>query len=291
MRKGNFNMADKGMTTHSIPHNTRNENKPAHNIITNPEIIEKNEAWQHPIYNVLTKETRTEIIDIAGKIVKEKIGQSMQATSKKSFFKEAVLNLEGHHTTKNVLAVVDKINENLSKKNKPNITPLRIDIHKDEGHFIDENGIDFYHGADIFPGRGDDKDNFYLDTERTRKIDMKKLAFIPNYHAHLIYTNFDFELGKTARPGKADIQYQHQAAAEVLKLDPPTSNADKKKNNEPTQGLNTKQLREYYAERRDERIIKLGFDPATYEPGQNTDNTAQDQQSAAELQDEIDAPS
>ncbi len=267
VRTGNWNMAPNGMTAHSVDHNLQTENDKAHNVVRS--LTKDNEFWANDRFDILTKKSRTEIIELAAVAAKDKTGRSMQKKQAVAFFREAVINLEGYHTSQDVLLVVDEINRKLDKKKNScgdHITPLRIDVHRDEGHFIDKNGVDFYPGINIFEGRGKDKDKFFLDQERTKEVKAGELEFKPNYHAHIIYTHFDFDTGRSAQLGKSDIQNQHKIAAEVLGLEMPKSGKERADAGEPTAGMNTKQLRAYYAALRAEKIRGMGFSPTTYEP-------------------------
>lgn len=95
----------------------------------------------------------------------------------------AVLNLEKHHTLKDL----EKIKEYLEKEFDTKI--FQMSIHRDEGKLIKKNSsVILTSGIDFFAG--DDK-QLYFDKECTKKIDMNVYEISKNYHGHIEMMGLD----------------------------------------------------------------------------------------------------
>ena len=172
----------------------------------------------------------------AVKIYKEKIGQKMQSKAKENLIKEAVLNIKKNTT----IADIEKTFKNLNNKFGGHFI-LDLAIHKDEGVFLDTNydiedleyssktltwrntklDIDVTNEViDYAPNRNifyDDKSkHWYLDKQHEQKADISTLKPWMNYHAHVIYSNFDKEIGKTARLDRGNMRELQTIVAQSL---------------------------------------------------------------------------
>ena len=172
----------------------------------------------------------------AEKIYKEKIGQKMQSKAKANLIKEAVLNTKSTTTISDIENTFKALNKKLGGH-----YPLEISIHRDEGVFLDtkydikdleytaktltwrnikldtdvtNEVIDYAPNRNIF--YNEKNKNWYLDKQFENKADVTKFQKWINYHAHVIYTNFDKETGKTARLDRKDFREAQSIVADSL---------------------------------------------------------------------------
>ncbi len=171
-------------------------------------------------------------------IYKEKISQKMQATSKASLIKEAVINVKPDTTLEDIEKTFKNLNEEFGGH-----FILATSIHRDEGVFIDSKYdlkdleyvssnlswklrstnedvtsevIDFAPNRNIF--YNSDDTNWYFDKEFNNKADTSKFQKKINYHAHVLYSNFDKQTGKTARLDRKDMRLLQTKVAESLNM-------------------------------------------------------------------------
>jgi hypothetical protein len=109
----------------SFEHNDRTEEREPKHLLPE-EFRQENECDRSAIE---AKLLLAEMIENAKKEYQERTGQKLQA---KIFAVEAVINLEAHHTLKDV----EKINEYLEQKH--GFRAIQSSIHRDEGHINEE---------------------------------------------------------------------------------------------------------------------------------------------------------
>lgn len=172
----------------------------------------------------------------APQIYKEKISQKMQATSKANLIKEAVINVKPDTT----LEDIEKTFKNLHEKFGGHFI-LATSIHRDEGVFIDSKydlkDLEYVSSnlswklrstnedvttevVDYAPNRNiffnSENSNWYFDKEFKNKADTSKFQKKINYHAHVLYSNFDKQTGKTARLDRTDLRNLQTIVADSL---------------------------------------------------------------------------
>lgn len=167
-----------------------------------------------------------DFLELAKVKYQEVTGQKMQQKQIDALIKETVLSLEDHHSEVDVQKVFDTLNE---KYGGHYITELSI--HKDEGHFEDKNGITYYPTKDILQK----EDGWYIvpldqslemkpsykpkEYEFSEKVDINDFKPIHNIHAHVKFSMFDLETGKTGRMKHNELNDRIKTAAKVLGLD------------------------------------------------------------------------
>lgn len=119
-------------------------------------------------------------------LTKEKTGRSIQA--KATPIREAVLNIEQHHTIEDMKRLSDTL------KAKYGIDCFQIFIHRDEGHWVD--------GEDIKPKEVRDPGKWK-----------------PNYHAHMVFDWQDKKTGKSFKLQKHEMSEIQTIVAEVLGME------------------------------------------------------------------------
>lgn len=202
-------------STHSSAHNSREE-KPKYLIDILPR--------QTNDYDL--RHSDSDFLILAEAKYKETTGQKMQQKQKDALIKETVLSLEPHHTEADVQKVFDELS---AKYGGHYITELSI--HRDEGHFEDENGITYYPTKDILQK----EDGWYIipltqsithtpeyrpkAEEFCENVDIDKFKPIHNIHAHVKFSMFDPRTGKTGRMQHKDLNDRIKTAARVLKLE------------------------------------------------------------------------
>lgn len=170
-------------------------------------------------------------------MAKEKTGRKMQTKAIENFLLDSVINLEKHHTIKDL----EKVFENLNKR-FGGFKVFKMAIHQDEGVFIDtkysvedleydsknlkwyKEGeevtlevIDYAPNRNIFYNQVDN--NWYFDKTFSDKADVGKFQKHINYHAHVQYTKFNMELGKNPRLRKAEMSELQTIVADALKME------------------------------------------------------------------------
>lgn len=119
-------------------------------------------------------------------LTKEKTGRSIQA--KATPIREAVVNVEQHHTIEDMKRLSDTL------KAKYGIDCFQIFIHRDEGHWMD--------GEDLKPKNERDPEKWK-----------------PNYHAHLVFDWQDKKTGKSFKLHKMEMSEIQTIVAETLGME------------------------------------------------------------------------
>lgn len=212
-RSATFSVTAAG--SHSSAHNSREE-KPKYLIGTS--------LGSENVYDL--RHSDADFLALAEAKYKETTGQKMQQKQKDALVKETVLSLEAHHAAADVQKVFDEL---AVKYGGHYITELSI--HRDEGHFEDENGITYYPTKDILQK----EDGWYIvplvesinhapeyrpkAEEFSEKVDIDKFKPVHNVHAHVKFSMFDLDTGKTGRMQHKDLNDRIRTAARVLKLE------------------------------------------------------------------------
>lgn len=202
-------------SAHSSEHNSRDD-KPEYLIGTKEE--------EENVYDL--RHSDSQFLELAKVKYQEVTGQKMQQKQIDALIKETVLSLENHHTEKDVQKVFDQLNE---KYGGHYITELSI--HRDEGHFEDKNGVTYYPTKDILQK----EDGWYIvpldqslemkpsykpkEHEFSEKVDINDFKPVHNIHAHVKFSMFDLETGKTGRMKHNELNDRIKTAAKVLGLD------------------------------------------------------------------------
>lgn len=224
-RSATFSVTAAG--AHSSAHNSREE-KPKYLIGTLP--------GSENFYDL--RYSDSDFLELAAAKYKETTGQKMQQKQKDALIKETVLSIEAHHTEADVQKVFDEL---AAKYGGHYVTELSI--HRDEGHFEDENGITYYPTKDILKK----EDGWYIvplaesithasdyrpkGEEFSEKVDINDFNPIHNVHAHVKFSMFNPDIGKTGRMKHNELNDRIKTAARVLKLKyEPEKKSDKRGN-------------------------------------------------------------
>lgn len=169
-------------------------------------------------------------------IYKEKVGQKMQTAAKANLIKEAVINVKPTTSIEDI----EKTFKNLNKEFGGHFI-LAQSIHRDEGVFIDSKYdlkdleyvlsnlswriratkedvtsevIDYAPNRNIFYNKEDS--SWYFDKEYKDKADISKFQKKINYHAHVLYSNFDRQTGRSAKLDRNDLRNLQTIVANSL---------------------------------------------------------------------------
>jgi len=143
----------------------------------------------------------------------EVVGQKMQKVQKTKMFKEAVLNTNSETSIEDIKFTFENLKNEFGGHQI-----LEIAIHNDEGYFYNiEEDLEYRPNKDIF--YNDQNRKFYLDKKLTVIADMTKFVKKFNHHAHVIYSNFDFAKGKSARMNRADMRKLQTIVADSLGME------------------------------------------------------------------------
>lgn len=167
-----------------------------------PELSTNNEQWINPDFG--TPELRTHYDNIK-QIVKEKTGRAMQEKERErkgkngkiikvagcSPIREGVLLIRPDTT----LADVRKFGEECQRR--WGITPLQIFLHKDEGHWLNDQP------------KTKDKESFQVGSR----------WFKPNYHAHVVFDWMNHETGKSRKLNDEDMAAMQTLASDILLME------------------------------------------------------------------------
>jgi hypothetical protein len=200
MRKGTFSAKRAG--SNSAAHNSR-ENAPKYLIGLQPDT--------QNFYELIQSDN--DFVIEAQKIYKEKIGQNMQTKQIPNLVQETVLTLKENQNEKDVKELFQKLHKKFGGH-----TVLEISVHRDEGHF-EKDGIAYYLTKNMIV-----KDNEYFirsnpDTKDfDKKVNINDFEKVYNHHAHVKFSMFDKDLGKTARMQKADMSDRIKFVSEELGL-------------------------------------------------------------------------
>lgn len=174
----------------------------------------------------------------AEKIYKEKIGQKMQPKAKENLVKEAVLNTKPNTSIEDI----EKTFKNLNKRFTGHHIKA-ISIHRDEGVFIDtkydlkdleyssstlswkhiklnkdvtNEVIDYAPNRNIFYNQENRSWYFDKNFAGENKANVSNYQKKINYHAHVLYSNFNKDTGKTARMDRTDMRELQTIVADSL---------------------------------------------------------------------------
>ena len=98
----------------------------------------------------------------------------------------AIVNLEQHHTLKDLEPLKKYLEEKLDTK------VFQVVIHRDEGKLTNKKtNLDLVSGEDFFKNPADDK--LYFDKKYTEPINLEDYEITKNYHAHIEFLGLDSE--------------------------------------------------------------------------------------------------
>jgi hypothetical protein len=202
-------------SAHSSEHNSRDDI---------PDYLIGAKNGEENVYDL--RHSDSDFLELAKVKYQEVTGQKMQQKQIDALIKETVLTLDDHHTKADVQKVFDTLNE---KYGGHYITELSI--HKDEGHFEDKNEITYYPTKDILQK----EDGWYIIPlaeslemkpsykpkvhEFSEKVDINDFKPIHNIHAHVKFSMFDLQTGKTGRMKHNELNDRIKTASKVLGLD------------------------------------------------------------------------
>ena len=201
MEKRRHSFSIENSTPRSSRHNSRAD-KPKY-LISNS----RNNFYKK--YNLYQSDKQ--FLELSMQLYKDKIGQRMQELQKSALIKEAVISLESQHTEKDIHDLFYKLNKEYGGHKI-----LELAIHRDEGHFIDEEGKTYYPNSSIFFNKNNK--NWYLNPKFTKDTKKLKLKKIMNYHAHVKFTMMNDTTGKTSRMNKGDYSNRHKLVANSLNM-------------------------------------------------------------------------
>ena len=148
---------------------------------------EKNELWNDS--KTAFKMFRDEL-EVRTKAYTERTGQKLHKTT--STMISGVVNLEQHHTLKDMEKIKDYLEKEFGTK------VIQMSVHRDEGKLINKENQDLklVSGKDFFLNAKDNK--LYFDSKFENKINMNEWKIEKNYHGHFEMLGLDNE-GKTLR--------------------------------------------------------------------------------------------
>ena len=166
------------------------------------ELSANNEQWINPDFG--NPELQAHYEDIK-RMVKEKTGRAMQEKERErkgkngkiikvagcSPIREGVLLIKPDTT----LADVHKFGEECQKR--LGITPLRIFLHKDEGHWL----------------------NGQPEPEDRESFKVGERWFKPNYHAHIVFDWMNHDTGKSRKLNDDDMMQMQTLASDILLME------------------------------------------------------------------------
>ncbi|SNT28864.1 hypothetical protein SAMN05421640_3207 [Ekhidna lutea] len=133
-----------------------------------------------------------------GLIIREKykkmVGRNMPSNSKP--IREAVMNLEEHHTIEDCRRVAARLEREL------NVDVFQIHIHRDEGRWVDPK-----------------RENITLETKTPHIKPQPNAVWLPNYHAHLVADWTNSETGKSIDLKKNDLREMQTIVSQELEME------------------------------------------------------------------------
>ena len=166
------------------------------------ELSTDNEQWVNPDFGNPNLQTHYDNIK---QMVKEKTGRAMQEKERErkgkngkvikvagcTPIREGVLLIKQDTT----LADVKKFGEECRKR--WGITPLQIFLHKDEGHWLNEQP----------------------DVEEKESFQVGEKWFKPNYHAHIVFDWMNHDTGKSQKLNNDDMMVMQTLASDILSME------------------------------------------------------------------------
>jgi len=215
MRKGTFSVKKAG--TNSAAHNSR-ENAPKYLIGLSPGTQNFYKLFQND----------NDFILEAKQLYRNRVGQEMQkaytiskgknagkkvAAQEDNLIQETVLTLQNHQDENDVYSLFEKL-----KKKYGGHEILEVSVHRDEGHFL-KDGIAYYLTKNIIKK----DDEYFIKSnpdlkEFDKKVNIQDFEKIYNYHAHVKFSMFDKQLGKTATMQKKDMSERIKFVSDDLGL-------------------------------------------------------------------------
>ena len=215
MRKASFSVEKP--TSHTIAHNTR-EDAPKYLI----GLAEGRENLYEEYYSFENFQ------ELAEARYLEANKQKMQTSQKEALFEEALISLEKHHTKDDVIKLFEALNKKYTGH-----TLINLAIHNDEGHFV-RDGIEYYPTKHILQKEDgwyilDENDTHILEALKDKdfkpktedfkvKVKIKDFEKVYNYHAHVVFSRFDLETGKSARFQKSTMSERYKFVAEQMSM-------------------------------------------------------------------------
>ena len=146
----------------------------------------------------------------------QRTGQKLQKRT--ATILSAVVNLEQHHTLKDLEPIMQKLEQDLDTK------IISASIHRDEGTLIDKkSGKMFFSGVD-FALNPNDKKLYWIDRETKNflePIDLQNYTIRKNYHAHIEFLGIDTQ-GRAIKRNRLHIHYHSKLqdfVAQTLKME------------------------------------------------------------------------
>lgn len=196
-------------------------------------------------------------------------GRKMQSLAVDSFVQEAVINIEEHHTIKDI----ENLFKNLNKKFNGGFKLFDVAIHKDEGVFIQSKHnvndltfnsktlkiykddidvtndvISFAPNKDIF--YNPDNKKWYKEKAFKNEFDTSKLQIKYNLHAHANFTKWEESTGKNIRTQKNDMQKIQDITAECLAMQRGEKNSN-------TVRMNHHQIKKLYSDNNEIKKVNV----------------------------------
>jgi len=200
MRKGTFSV--KKAKSNSAAHNSR-KYPPKYLIGLEPET--------ENYYELIEKDE--DFILAAQDIYQKKIGQKMQKKQIPNLILETVLTLKKEQDENTVKELFSKLNQKYGGHEM-----LEVSVHRDEGHFN-------FRGFALYPNKSIVKkpDGWYIQSDPTKpifdyRVNSEELEPVYNYHAHVKFTMFNKETGRTARMNKGQMSSRIKFVSDELGL-------------------------------------------------------------------------
>ena len=175
---------------------------------------EKNEIWNDS--KTAFKLFREEL-EIRSNAYTQRTKQKLQKNT--STMISGVVNLEQHHTLKDMEKIKDELEKEFDTK------VIQMSVHRDEGKLVNKKNEDLklVSGKDFFLNSKDNQ--LYFDSKFTKKINMEEWKIEKNYHGHFEMLGIDSN-GNSLRK-KMNIYKLSQLqdfTAETLKMERTPSN-------------------------------------------------------------------
>ncbi|MCT7470177.1 hypothetical protein N5T90_04770 [Aliarcobacter cryaerophilus] len=218
MGKASFSVGK--LTQHSQSHINR-ENGLNYNVVENSRANSFNKYYEYD-----------EFLQKAQDRYKEKVKQNMQNSAIANIFQEAIIAIDGHHTSEDILDLFFELKQKYGGHELISLT-----IHKDEGYFT-KNNQNFYPHKNILKK---EDNNWYITQDGlngkkpedfSQKVDISEFSTVLTPHAHAIFSMFDFSLGRNARMQKKDMMERLRFVATLLKMDYSLQKINKISNND-----------------------------------------------------------
>ncbi len=189
--------------SNSSKHNNR-EHKPKY-------LIERDPNFDGNFYQRYNHyENDKQYLEYAKEIYLKKHGQKMQKIqSETGMIWESIITLKKEQGEKEMLDLFKKLNGKYGGHEV-----LEVSVHRDEGHFVDKNGLEYYPNKHIF--YDEESKSWHLD--RKFKEPAPAMETVYNYHAHVKFTMMEQESCKTPQMAKRHWSDRHEVVAKELGL-------------------------------------------------------------------------